>query len=314
MGTRYSIKFVAAGADAADQRDQFQQLVDSELASLNQQMSTYIADSQLSRFNRAASHEWVKVSEEVVFVIDAALRLGEQTNGALDVTVAPLLKLWGFGPGRQEFSAAPDDEELRLAMGRVGRQFLETRSAGPPALKKTVEGLQVDLSAVAKGYAVDALAKLLDQHAITNYMIEIGGEVRCRGMRSDGKAWQIGIEQPDQSDRVVQRVVSLSNASLATSGDYRNYYELDGVRFTHVLDPARGRPVRHTLAAVTVLAADCLTADGLATALLVMGPETGYLWAEQHNVAALLLIRDGKRIRERATAKMQSYLTSRSGQ
>ena len=174
---------------------------------------------------------------------------------------------------------------------------------------KMIAGLELDLSAVAKGHAVDALAKILDRYA-TSYMVEIGGEVRCRGRRSDGRAWRIGIERPNPAGRVVQRVVPLEDAALATSGDYRNFYEVNGKRYSHVLDPVSGLPVEHTLAAVTVLAADCLTADGLATALLVMGPEAGYVWAEERGLAALFLVRDGSEIRERLTTTMQSHVRS----
>ena len=308
MGTRYSIRFVATGGPT-DYRTLHAQ-VEAELQTINQQMSTYIASSELSQFNSAEPNRWQTVSEGVISVIERSLQLGEQTAGALDVTIGPLVTLWNFGPGRDARPmTAPSASDVLAARQRTGSQHLGLRH-DPPALKKSVAGLEIDLSAVAKGYAVDVLAALFDGRDIGDYMIEIGGEVRCRGRRADQRPWQIGIERPDKAGRVVQRVIPVDNMSLATSGDYRNYYEVDGQRYSHLLDPATGRPVAHQLASVTVVDQACLTADGLATALLVMGPDKGYLWADEHDVAALFLTREGTQISERLTPRMQDLLKS----
>ncbi|NOZ39701.1 MAG: FAD:protein FMN transferase [Planctomycetes bacterium] len=311
MGTRYSIK--CWSDDPTIKTETLQADVDKLLDEINQQMSTYRPESELSRFNAAPAGEWFAVSAETAFVTERALHFYRLTNGASDVTVGPLVKLWDFGPGRHSVGArvnAPSAELLAKTKSLTGGEHLEVR-LDPPALYKTIDSLEVDLSSIAKGYAVDAVADLLAADGLVNYMIEIGGEVRAAGVRQDGKPWRIGTEAPDPKRRGIHRIIALQDQSLATSGDYRNFRVIDDNKVSHIINPKTGRPLPYRGWSVTLLAPTCLEADALATALLVMGEEVGYNWCKEHDVAALFLIRRGKEIVEIATPKFQE-MTSKA--
>lgn len=297
MGTRYNVRCVTSSS--TPDSEGLQNAIDQRLADINQMMSTYIADSELSRFNQYTGAGWFTVSAETAKVVAFALETAEATGGALDPTVGPVVNLWGFGPeGRRD--KPPTEAEIEAARSRIGYAKLQVRT-DPPALKKTQPDVYVDLSAVAKGYAVDAIGNLLVEHGFTSYMVEIGGEVVTAGTKPAGVPWQIGIEKPDSDGRSVRTILESKNEAIATSGDYRNFFERDGQRYSHTIDPATGRPVRHDLATVTVRADHCMRADSLATALLVLGPERGYDWAEQHGVAAMFLRRSDDGVAERTT-------------
>lgn len=292
MGTRYSVTLV--GGDEAS-AERLRGLVDKRLALVNKRMSTYDPESELSRFNASDSTDWFGVSGETASVVDSALKLADGTGGAYDPTVGPLVNVWGFGPaGRRD--TPPSDEEISQASAAVGYELVEARLQ-PPALRKREAGVYVDLSSIAKGHGVDAVAELLEEQGVEAFMVEIGGEVRTVGEKPSGKPWRIGVEKvsndenPTEGDRPLQRIVELSGQSLATSGDYRNYFQLGGKRYSHTIDPTTGRPVTHELATVTVQAPTCREADGLATALLVLGPKAGYDWATEHDAAALFVSR-----------------------
>ncbi len=303
MGTTYSVKCWSAEAVTAD-LPVVSNIVE-KLEQVNQQMSTYVPDSELSKFNESPANEWFAVSPETAYVVERAVHYYNATSGASDVTVGPLVQLWDFGPGHHHLGAkleAPTDEELATAKQRSGCSQLEVR-AEPPALRKQVDGLEVDLSSIAKGYAVDVIADLLSASGYENYMVEIGGEVRAAGTRQDGKPWRIGIEQPNLTNRQVHTIVELADQALATSGDYRNFREFDGERVSHIIDPTSGRPLPYRGWSVTLLTPTCLEADALATALLVMGEDRGYDWCEEHEIAALFLLAEDGVIVERATSK-----------
>lgn len=305
MGTRYMIKLV--GLPRGVSAESLAKEVDERLHLINQQMSTYVDDSEISLFNRAAAGTWFDVSRDTASVVQVAQATSEKTEGAFDITVGPLVDLWHFGPNRGEQSL-PSDEQIVAKLERVGYSKLAVRS-DPPALMKTVDKLRLDLSAIAKGYAVDAVAELLERHGISSYMVEIGGEIRVSGSRPGGNGWRIGIESPKSDKRKIKRVVELKNVAMATSGDYRNFFEVDGKRYSHTINPANGRPVEHNLASVTVLEQDCMTADALATALLVLGPDRGIAWANENDVAALLISRTENGLSERASKHFTtSYL------
>ena len=278
MGTTYTI---AADCPQALPGDR----VDAELARINGLVSTYDPDSELVRFNRAPVGEAVPVSREVVEIVDAASKVAERTSGAFDATVAPLVALWGFGANaaRTEPSAAEVTAALRL----VGHERVAHRQA-PPVLEKRAPAT-LDLSAIAKGYAVDRLAGILDGVGCEAYLIEFGGEIRAFGNAPGGGPWRIGVEAPAEPGLVGE--VLLTNAALATSGDYRQYREVDGVRISHIVDPRTGFPVEHRLASVTVVADTAMTADAYATALLVMGDVEGPVFAEAAGMAALFIVR-----------------------
>lgn len=290
MGTTYSVRFDTVPEGVTTEA--LGQTIDATLARINTLMSTYDPESELSRFNRHEGREWFDMSAETVTVIDAAMKISEMTSGAFDVTIGPLVDLWGFGSTTEVEFEPPSAAEIQKVRGRIGFRHLEVRQ-DPPALRRTRVGLQVDLSGIAKGYAVDQIADDLETAGVESYMIEIGGEIRTRGHKPDGSPWLLGIEAPLRGQRVVHRVVELENDAMATSGDYRNYLTVKGKVFSHLLDPRTGHPIKHRLASATIIADKCTSADALATALMVLGPEEGYQVALGHDLAVLWLLRQG---------------------
>lgn len=305
MGTRYLVSLAPESEPTNWPPDlhEVQQQVDERLAEINRQMSTYDSESELSRFNRLNSDDWFEVSAETAEVVAAALEIAVRTSGAFDPTVGPVVNLWGFGPDKSRFEI-PTDDAIAAALARVGHEKVSART-DPPALKKSLPEVYLDLSGIAKGYASDAVSALLDELGFANTMVEIGGEICTRGAKTDGTPWCIGVEQPDHHDRRVHSAVNLVNAGMATSGDYRNFFQQQGIRYSHTIDPATGRPVQHSLAAVSIIASTCMEADALATAVLVMGDKRGYDWCQEENVAAMFLVRQGEKIVERATPRFQ---------
>lgn len=295
MGTVYNIKVSGPPDGLTDAR--LQQEVDARLKYINDRMSTYLPESEISRFNRSQDDEWFEVSSETASVLGKALEISENTDGAFDVTVGPLVNLWSFGPdGRHE--EIPSDVEIEKAKANVGFRHIDVRSS-PPALRKMHPDVYVDLSAIAKGFAVDEVTRVLDGLGITRYMVEIGGEVRTQGRKRDGTAWKIAIEKPISTVRDFQHIVELENRALATSGDYRNFFERDGQRYSHTIDPRTGRPVEHNLASVSVISDNCTFTDAMATALTVMGPDEAFRYATDNDIDVLLIIRatDGFEVR-----------------
>ncbi|MCA9024010.1 MAG: FAD:protein FMN transferase [Planctomycetaceae bacterium] len=289
FGTSYSIRFVPATGHAAP--SSLGQEVTDLLDEIDRQMSLWRDDSELSRFNRSDSLDWFPLSEESVHVVAAAVEISHQTEGAFDPTVAPLVRLWSFGPNQQPLQV-PTEEVINETKQHVGIDLLEVRLS-PPAIRKLDPQVQLDLNAIAKGDAVDRVAQLLKSYEAQGLMVEIGGEVRTSGTHADGSPWGIGIERPLVGQRELQSILDLTDAALATSGDYRNYVESEGIRYSHTIDPRTGRPIDHKLASVSVVADDCMTADAWATALMVLGPEEGARIASANKLGALFLVHDG---------------------
>ena len=285
MGTTYSVRVVSLPATA--DLDTLASDVHATLVDIESRMSTYRPDSELSRFNRYEGTEWFAITAETLAVVSAALQVSALTGGAFDITVGPLVNLWGFGAdGDRE--APPTPEEIERERRRTGFDRLELRSA-PPAIRKTRPDVYVDLSAIAKGYAVDQVAELLEAQGIDNYLVEVGGEVRGRGHNRLGERWRIAIERPSIGHRSVQRVLHITDRAIATSGGYRNFFEYRGRRYSHFIDPRTGAPVVHDLASVTVIGESAMMADAWATAFTVLGPETGAALADREGIAALFL-------------------------
>jgi thiamine biosynthesis lipoprotein len=270
-------------------------------------MSMYDPDSELSRLNGYGQPDWFTISAELAAVIDEAVEIGHLTGGAFDVTVAPLVSLWNFGPVRRTEGRVPSPDEIEEVKGRVGFENLEVRLS-PPAVRKKREDVSVDLSGIAKGFAVDRIAAHLERRGVESYMVDVGGEVKARGHNPNGKPWQIAVESPISGTREIYKVVALDGIAVATSGDYRNYFEQDGIRYCHILDPRSGRPITHKLASVSVLDASCMRADAMATALMVLGPEDGYNLAVQHELAALFLVKSPSGFVEKSTPQFQKLL------
>ncbi len=229
------------------------------------------------------------MSAQTAAVVAEAQRFSELSNGAFDITVGPLVDLWGFGPDPRT-GLVPEEPALEAAARRVGYRHLEVRDH-PPGLRKAIPGLGIDLSAIAKGYAVDRIAALLLSLDISDFMVEIGGEVRVSGRKPDGSFWRIGIETPRAGPRDVHRIVELDGVAMATSGDYRNYFEQDGKRYSHTIDPKTGKPIEHRLASITIIDESAMFADAMATAMMVLGPEAGMDLGERLELAALFVVK-----------------------
>jgi len=300
MGTTYTVKLHGAEVD----RDALESAIDAVLERINDSMSTWRPDSELSRFNRSNTTDWFAVSAELTHVVAAAESISSVSDGAFDVTVGPLVNLWGFGPeGRAD--KPPSEPQIERIMPLIGYRMLAV-STVPSALRKREPDMYVDLSAIAKGYAVDAIAQLLDERQVRTYLVEIGGELRARGARSDTTPWRIAIERPVPGMRTAQSIVALRDTAIATSGDYRNYVERDGKRFTHTIDPRTGRPITNALASVSVITDTAMRADAFATAILVLGPEEGYALAVREALAAQLIVKAGGGFEVRTTPQFDA--------
>jgi len=286
MGTYYAVS--AAPHSACDIT---QQQLDRELAAINAVMSTYLTDSELSKFNAAGAGEWHTMSPSLATVMDAAMALWQRSGGAFDVTVGPLVNLWGFGP--QRAGEPPTGAEQSAARAAVGTQLIQLQQQDSVArLAKSAPGVYVDLSALAKGYAVDVLAESYLAAGCSDFMVDIGGEIRAAGRSPRGGPWRIGIEVPDSNALgVSQAVVTLRDVSIATSGDYRNFRMVDGRRVDHVIDPRSGQPADNHVVSATVVHPSAMWADAYATALMVMGMEQGLAFAEREGIAVYLMAR-----------------------
>lgn len=286
MGSTYSIKYVR-GQGVAEART-LQAGVEAILAEVDRQMSTYRDDSLIERFNLAPAGTCMAMPGEVLELVRLGESLSQQSDGAFDLTVEPLLDLWGFGPrGRGE--RVPSAEAIAAARQRVGHVHLHIDGE---RLCKDAD-TQVDFNSIAAGHAVDRIAAWLEKQGVTSYVVEATGELKARGRKPDGSAWRIAIEEPRDDARVAQRVLELDGYGVSTSGDYRNYFEENGRRYSHTLDPRRGAPIAHKLAAVTVVHPQALMADGLSTLLMVLGPQEGEAWAERQGIAAFFVTREG---------------------
>ncbi|MFP4500394.1 MAG: FAD:protein FMN transferase [Candidatus Hydrogenedentota bacterium] len=304
MGTTWTVK-VTAQFDARTAKKIEEQCA-LLLENVNQEMSTYRPDSLLSRFNAQDSTKPFRVLPSLTEVFKIALAVHEQTGGAFDITVGPLVNAWGFGPEAR--ADPPPAKTIEALRERVGSGMLTVTEA---SIAKSRPDLYCDLSAVAKGYAVDVVAESLDAFDITRYMVEVGGETRCAGTNPDGVPWRLGIEKPLEGVREIAKVVPLDNMAMATSGDYRNFYTADGKRYAHTIDPRTGYPVDHMLASVTVLHRECAWADAYATGIMVLGPEEGMAFAEEHDLPVFMLIReDDDTFTERASSAWAKYMAS----
>lgn len=300
MGTTYSIKVVGENLAVA----KLQKEIDAKLVQLNQEMSTYIDDSELSRFNRLPANSPISISPGLARVITEAIRLGEITKGKLDVTVGPLVNLWGFGPEYRP-EKTPDAKLLAETRERIGLDKLVFENN---KLSKTQAQLYVDLSTIAKGYGVDLVAEYLEQEGINNYLVEIGGEMRLKGFKHTGELWTVAIEKPITNERAVHQFIVPKDNALATSGDYRNYFEADGHRYSHIIDPDTGEPINHKLVSVTVIHPSSMTADGLSTAMMVMGAEQALAFAEEYEIAAYIISKTEHGFVDQSTLKFMQYL------
>lgn len=299
MGVKWNVTTMGLNGDLAKLTEALQDAV----GQVDEHMSTYKPESEISRFGMAPANQDFAVSADTAFVVQEAQRISALTNGAFDATVMPLVDLWGFGPAKAS-DTAPAADAIAEALSRCGYQHVQL--SAPNTLRKSAAGLRLDLSAIAKGYGVDAMCAALDAAGHENYLVEVGGELRVKGLSRDGSPWRIGIDTPRDMalpGTQLQGALELGDRAIATSGDYRNYRELDGKRISHTIDPRTGYPVNHDLASVSILAPTCLEADALATACMVLGAEEAMALIERlDDIDIFLIVREGEEFLERKSA------------
>jgi len=302
MGTRYHITWISNSGSTG--QEELAVAVAGMLAGINNSMSTYEEDSTISVFNRAPVGQWIAVDEDFVEVLTAAREVGGLSQGAYDVTVAPLVNLWGFGPQRGQ--QVPSRENIQRALTQVREGLLEYDPEARAIRKQSP--LQLDFSSVAKGYAVDKIADWMSGEGVKDYLVEVGGEIRVAGLSPRGEPWRIAVEKPAAGERDVQVVLTVTDVAVATSGDYRNFFEHEGVRYSHSIDPRTGWPVRHELVSVTVVHPRAALADAWATALTVLGPEQALATAVEQGLAVYLVSHTDSGLQVQKTPAMESWL------
>ncbi|WP_284154924.1 FAD:protein FMN transferase [Algicella marina] len=287
MGTQYNV--IAIAPNRQVQKPAVVAAIETALAEVNAQMSNWDPASEISRINAAGS-ETIQLSPALAHVLEGADSVHRASDGRFDVTVGPLIDLWGFGAGTTQ-PHVPADAEITAAMARTGQsRVLDIQGA---TLRKSGPEAGIYLSAIGKGHGVDRVAEAVRGFGITDFMVEIGGDLYTSGRNADGTAWQIGIENPVAGNRSVYRVAEVSDLGMATSGDYRNYFESDGTRYSHIIDPATGRPILHDTVSATVLTDSAMLADAWATAMLVLGRARGLEIAETEGLAVAFIDRTG---------------------
>lgn len=290
MGTIWNLTYRQTGAENAPAAVHAR--VTQLLTQLNAEFSTYSEDSQVAAFNRAPADEWVAVAPDVITVAKQAIQLSQQTHGAFDMSITPVLRLWGFGPGGKP-GHIPMAAQLAKAMRLVDYLAIDVREQ-PPALRKRKAGMQVNFNALVAGYAADRVAAILNTMGVNDFLVDMGGELRLAGVNPQGDLWQVAVEKPLDAARTVERVLQLSDTGLSTSGDYRNFFIHNGQRYSHEFDARSGWPVKQNVASVTVVAPSAMLADGYATALLALGLGEALKLAQAQGLAALFILRDGK--------------------
>lgn len=305
MGTFWRVSVI--GVDEA-KAQALRAKVQAQLDADDRLLSTWKNDSALMRFNHAADTRPWPVSEAMADIVTLSLRIGAKTDGAMDITVGPLVNLWGFGPDKQPV-ATPDAQAIAAAKARTGLHHLQViNQSGRQFLQKDIPDLFVDLSTVGEGYAADHLARLMEQEGISRYLVSVGGALVSRGMNGEGKPWRVAIQKPTDRENAVQAIVDINGHGISTSGSYRNYYELDGKRISHVIDPQTGQPITHKLVSVTVIAPTALEADGWDTGLMVLGPEKAQQVVREQGLAVYMIVKEGEGFKTWMSPQFRTFL------
>ncbi|GGZ19028.1 FAD:protein FMN transferase [Echinicola pacifica] len=302
MGTTYRVVYL-------DQHNRdFKPSIDSLLVAFNQSMSTYISDSELSQFNQQDTLAYL--TEFFPSILKKSKAINEQTQGAFDPTVGPLVNSWGFGPGGAQLKDSVQIQDLLKLVGFEHIQFDDQK------VWKSTPGVYLDFSALAKGYGVDLVAGYLQKEGIKDLLVEIGGELVARGTNENGELWKVGVNQPseDPKDNGLYGIIALDNKGMATSGNYRNFYYKDSVRYSHTIDPSTGYPVNHSLLSATVVAKDCMTADAYATAMMVMGTERAIALQQQENLDVFLIYNDSTGMKTYVSEGLSPYVSYIKGE
>jgi thiamine biosynthesis lipoprotein len=293
MGTYYSVKVVRPPVEMDGEALKIR--VEAVLDQVIKEISTYEPTSELSRLNANPSTDWIPISSNLHAVISEGQRISALSDGAFDVTVGPLVNLWGFGPEARA-KDLPTPEQIRDARERVGWRKIALR-ASPPALRKSRGDVYIDLSALGEGYGADRVTAELDALGVADYMVAVAGTIRAKGLNAKGEPWAIAIEEPLHDRRAVHRIVPVAYRAISTSGDYRNFFVKDGKRYSHEIDPATGAPIERNLGSVTVVGERAMVVDGLATAFMILGEVRAPALAASEGIAAYFIIRDGQSLR-----------------
>jgi len=304
LGTSWHITLLPAENEIDD--DTVMALVEGQLGRVNRSMSTYLPASEINRFNASSPGIWQQPSADFLKVLDAAIEIGSKTAGGYDITVGPLVDLWGFGPGEPRVGI-PSRQAVTRAKAQVGLDSLERKGSEARRLKP----IELDFSSIAKGYAVDLIAEALLANDFNDFLVEVGGEMRVAGASPRGDAWRVAIEQPIVERREVATAINLTDQSVATSGDYRNYFDLNGTRYSHTIDPRTGYPVRHDLVSVTVVHDSAMMADAWATALTVMGADGAAQLAEEQQLAVYFIRSEGDDFIASHSTAFEPYLAAK---
>lgn len=301
QGTTYHFTFVLPNINKqkVNEQELIHKAISAELARIDASISNYRKDSTIELFNAQLDTEPHEVNEEVVQLVEQARKVSAASNGCYDLTVKPLFDLWGF---KKDVFNLPSDEALQQTLQTIGIDKLITLDA--THLQKTLPNLRVDLSSIGQGHSVGRIANLLEKHGVTNYLVEIGGELKARGKKPDGRPWRIALEKPLPNERKLSKIVSFNSGeamSLMASGTYRHYFDNNGKRYSHILDARTGKPVEHNTVSVAVLHPNPAIADAWSTALLCLGSEAGIKAANEHNIAALYVDQHGEQLVEQKT-------------
>jgi len=288
MGTTYDVT-VTSSPDGI-RRSDLESTIDAVLADINRHLSTYDPSSEISRFNANPSTDWIPVSRVLLDAVMQSAQVSVETNGAFDITVGPIVKAWGFGSAAEDATDPPGSEQIERLRAAAGHDKLVAR-IDPPALRKIVSALQIDVDGIAPGIAVDRISERFEALGIHAYLVELGGEVRARGLSPSGRAWRVAVEAPVAGERRPHALLELDGYAVSTSGDYRDFRETAGRRISHTIDPRTAAPVTHGLTSVTVVHPSTAMADAFSTALMVLGPEEGMDAARRLGLAALFIAR-----------------------
>ncbi len=302
MGTTYSVKYVNPAKSVSPV--QIHTEIDSVLKHVNMEMSTYIPNSEISRFNTFNKTDWFPVSKDFVIVLRQAKYVAKISDGYFDPTIMPLVNLWGFGPEKRN-EKIPTRAEIDSAKKLVNFTLIDEKIDTPEIRKKLPE-VYLDFSSIAKGYGVDKVGDFLESKGIVNYLVEIGGELRAHGVKADSSIWRVGVVNPNEEG--ISIALKLHDLSIATSGDYMNYFEVNGKRYSHTINPKTGRPITHNLASVSVVDPSCMIADAYATAFDVLGPEKGFALSESLDIPVYMIVRKGNKFEVKMNSEFKKLL------
>ena len=307
MATTYSIVIPGVHPDS-ETAEKLRTEIPTAIAQIENSISIFEPESEISRFNATSKTDWFPLSLETVEIVETSLEISRETGGAFDITVGSAVEFWGFGPDEPPQSMKSGQSNLTVS-APIGYQQIEV-CFSPPALRKSMPDTRLDLSGIAKGYAVDRVAMIIESYNLHNYKVDIGGDLRTAGLNADGVYWKIGIASPAQSD--LEPVLQLMDTAVATSGDYRNFREWDNKRLSHFIDPKTGRPIEQKGLSVTVADDQCIRADALATAMAVLGPDKGFDLANEKNWKVYFIYFQDNTWLEQATTNMNSLFGTRA--